>query len=92
MELLSWNGKMRVMQTSQKSLPDLEVDDLAWAGEAVATAPYAVGRADQRQKLTKTQIRPVFDLHALRHACTLLPFMRLLLPGDGRGNYLFLAL
>src|SRR5882724_4533148 len=68
------------MQTSETSLPDLEVHEPSSASEMEATAPLPA-RAP-RAKPTKRGYIP-YLIFALCASLYFLPFMRLLLPGDG---------
>ena len=69
------------MHTSETSPPDLEVHEPSWANEVEATAPYTATRAP-RAKLTKRGYIP-YLIFALCASLYFLPFMRILLPGDG---------
>jgi hypothetical protein len=69
------------MQTSETSPQDLEVHETPCANEMEATAPYPVKRAP-KPKLTKRGYIP-YLIFALCASLYFLPFMRLLLPGDG---------
>jgi hypothetical protein len=69
------------MQTSETSPPDLEVHETSWANEMDATAPEPVKRAPKTM-VTKRGYLP-YLIFALCASLYFLPFMRLLLPGDG---------
>ena len=69
------------MQTSETLPQDLEVHETSWANEMGATAPSPMKRAP-KAKLTKREYIP-YLIFALCASLYFLPFMRILLPGDG---------
>jgi hypothetical protein len=69
------------MQTSEASAPDLEVHKRYRANETEAIAPYPAARAPLA-KVSKRGYIP-YLIFALCAGLYFLPFMRLILPGDG---------
>jgi hypothetical protein len=66
------------MQTSEKSPPALEAHERPWPNEMEASAPYPAARAP----MAKRGYLP-YLLFTLCASLYFLPFMRVLLPGDG---------